>query len=178
VLAELNSVEVAAEIILTHCTTMLSAARTTGRLLYRGEPVFLTQGSSTYTKSSNSITSDSNYNTVATSLSAMMDKCPLLLSAPPDLLDPSTYRNPAAADFFQTISTALEQRTQQGSDISEGRYVATPRNGHLATPDILEASRWGPVVSIWPLDTLHYTVLTTGRQQATTAVDRRVHCLQ
>lgn len=167
VLAELNSVEVAAEIILTHCTTMLSAARTTGRLLYRGEPVFLTQGVS---GSSVSSYSTINSSSVATSLSAMMEKCPLLLSAPPDLLDISTYTNPAAADFFQTISTALEQQQQQQlqqqSDKSGtyGKYVATPRNGHLATPDILEASKWGPVVSVWPLDTLHYTILSTGRQ--------------
>ena len=165
VLVELNSVEVAAELILTHCTTMLSAARTTGRLLYRGEPVFLTQGISSSSVSSSSTVINSS--SVATSLSAMVEKCPLLLSAPPDLLDSNTYTNPAAADFFQTISTALEQQQdQQQSDKNGayGKYVATPRNGHLATPDILEASKWGPVVSVWPLDSLYYTILSTGRQ--------------
>ena len=40
-------------------------------------------------------------------------------------------------------------------------YVATPRNGHLASPDILQASLWGPVVSVWPLDSMHYSILAT-----------------
>ena len=42
-LTELSSVEVAAAFIQSHCTKMLQAARTTGIVMYRGEPIFLSQ---------------------------------------------------------------------------------------------------------------------------------------
>ena len=138
-LAELSSVEVAAAFIRSHCTVMLNAARTTGRVLYRGEPIFLSQGGSSssgqrpsgiggrrssvqrQSNDNNSTNTSTNnggdnspgsYNNedVTSAFSAMMDKNPLLLYAPPDLLDQTTYGNPLAADFFNTISLALEAK--------------------------------------------------------------------
>ena len=222
-LTELSSVEVAAAFIQTHCTKMLQAARTTGRVLYRGEPIFLSQGigSSSGQQLSGSVIrrsfvpnqtngndgSGNGANTnedITSAFTAMITKNPLLLYAPPDLLDQSTYGNPLAVDFFNTISVALETKsaaakkmstsststtmtdasdrnqksTSLNNDVARdsngnsnngiypqeepcSNYVATPRNGHLATPDILQASLWGPVVSIWPLDNMHYSILAT-----------------
>lgn len=144
-LAELSSVEVAAAFIKTHCTVMLNAARTTGRVLYRGEPIFLSQGGSNGQRQpgnggrrssapnqNNVINRNTNRNStsngddsndggdnpagtysnedITSAFAAMMDQHPLLLYAPPDLLDASTYGSPLAADFFDTISLALEAK--------------------------------------------------------------------
>jgi hypothetical protein len=62
----------------------------------------------------------------------------------PDLLIPGTYYdNPAALDYF----TCLEKRLLRSA------VAARPSTGHVATSDPMEAGRWGPVVSVWPLGT-------------------------
>jgi hypothetical protein len=72
----------------------------------------------------------------------------------PDLLIPGTYDtntdNPddAALDYFQ----GLEKRLLRSSSSAVVDVVAArPSTGHIATSDPMEASRWGPVVSVWPL---------------------------
>ena len=62
---------------------------------------------------------------------------PILLQSFSDLQDPKTYNSFAAADFFQSYD-----------NFTLGLFNA----GHIGTPSLMEASAWGGVVSVWPLD--------------------------
>ena len=159
VVADLRTVEAAADFIATHCTVMLQAARSTGRLLYRGEPAFISAAA----QCSQSPATGGDDATFPAALAALMIKRPLLLSSPPDLLDPATS-GAAAADYFLAVSEAMEAAQRRQLQQPPTVYVS-PRTGHLATPDPVAASQWGPVASIWPLDPLRYA--TVGPTEAT-----------
>jgi len=62
----------------------------------------------------------------------------------PDLLSPETYDSPAALSFFRDLESTLVNEPVK------------PSNGHLATTSILDASKWGTAVSIWPMSGAHY----------------------
>ena len=166
---ELRTVEAAAAFITSHCSAMLQAARSTGRLLYRGEPAFLSTATAS-TRQKNIATEGQLTMGLPAALAALMIQTPLLLSSPPDLADPRTY-GPAAADYFAAVSDAMEAQQLMADTLSQHQQqhpqqlqslppvFVSPRTGHLATPDPVAASRWGPVVSIWPLDLLRYAVV-------------------
>ena len=69
---------------------------------------------------------------------------PALIYTAPDLLIPGTYASPLAIDYFKTLDEALSTRG----------VVARPSLSHLTTPVAMDASRWGPITSIWPLENL------------------------
>jgi len=156
--ADLRTVEAAADFIATHCTVMLQAARSTGRLLYRGEPAFISAAA----QRSQSPATGGDDATFPAALAALMIKRPLLLSSPPDLLDPATS-GAAAADYFLAVSEAMEAAQRRQEKLPT--VFVSPRTGHLATPDPVAASQWGPVASVWPLDPLRYA--TVGPIEAT-----------
>jgi hypothetical protein len=134
-LARTLTVQEAADLIRGSCTKTLSAVRNTGRLLYRGEAE----------------------NSLSTST-------PTILSPAFDLLSNRTYNSPLAADFFRSLDGYMHMQktdTDTGADAGSGlgaglgtgqRFPVTPRNGHLATSDVVAASEWGVPVSVWPLD--------------------------
>ena len=78
---------------------------------------------------------------------------PLLYISKSDLLAADTY-NPTAANFFEFCSEAMEK----------SELPISPRRGHLATSDQAQASQWGPICSIWPIDTMHYAWLLKDNQ--------------
>lgn len=78
---------------------------------------------------------------------------PTLLSTPSDLLLPSAYDNPVTADFFKSVNTALHRNNQSS---------IFPDEAHIASPNPMVASKWGPVCSIWPLDSMHYAWVRSG----------------
>jgi hypothetical protein len=59
-----------------------------------------------------------------------------------DLIEEGTYANPVAVDFFRNSDSAMRERN----------LPISPSMGHLATSNPLEASKWGSLCSIWPLD--------------------------
>jgi hypothetical protein len=63
---------------------------------------------------------------------------PRILAPPPDLLLPGTYGTSEALSYFRTLE-----------DIMKDEPVR-PGNGHLATTSIIDATAWGPAVSVWP----------------------------
>lgn len=81
------------------------------------------------------------------------NKIPGLLCTPSDLLSPSAYENPVTADFFKYVNLALHQNNQS---------TVFPDEAHIASPDPMIASQWGPVCSIWPLDSMHYSWVRSG----------------
>jgi hypothetical protein len=129
-----TTVEETASFIKEHCTTILSAVQSTGRPLYRGETIFGENRSGGQQK-------------------------PVLMFPKPDLLSPATYDSPTAADFFTSFTEYMEKSGRSSKDSGAAAAAAevsstvvSARNGHLATPNVLDASKWGPVCSVWPLD--------------------------
>jgi hypothetical protein len=73
-----------------------------------------------------------------------------------DLLETGTYSDfpDVAADYFQSLDRFLMQQGQQ---------QIRPGIGHIAVADLIKASQWGVVESVWPLDVgLHYSWLRGG----------------
>lgn len=62
---------------------------------------------------------------------------PILLQSFSDLQDPKTYNSVIAVDFFKSFD-----------NFTLGLFEA----GHIGTSSAMEASAWGSVASIWPLD--------------------------
>jgi len=80
---------------------------------------------------------------------------PTILAPAFDLLSNRTY-SPLAADYFRCLDSYMAGVGAGG----EPRFPVTPRNGHLATSDVVAASEWGVPVSVWPLDAgLHFAWL-------------------
>lgn len=146
------SVDDATAFILSNCTTILDAARVSGKLLYRGE------GAGEDEKI-----------------------CRLVsVEGTTDLLTVGTYNSSpfAAAEFFSSVdkflfasltaslaqksslpSKFLSFRTNSAYNIAE-HSIVRPKYGHLATSDVQAASQWGVPVSVWPLDSgLHFAWL-------------------
>lgn len=73
-----------------------------------------------------------------------------------DLLETGTYADfsDITADYFRNIDRYLLQQGQQ---------QCRPSIGHLAVADLITASQWGAVESVWPVDDgLHYSWLRGG----------------
>ena len=64
----------------------------------------------------------------------------------PDLLTPGTYDDVEALTYFEKLEKYLTEISQ-----SSMRKLAKPSNAHIGTPNIMEASKWGQAVSVWPV---------------------------
>jgi len=127
---QFSNLDESAEFIQKHCTKILQAARQSGKLLYRGEP-------------------------------SLKGLSAALISSDGDLLDVDTYNerkldandaSPQAkfgslvANYFESLDAAITSSPK-------------PSTSHLATGSIMEASKWGPVASVWPVDALDFAYL-------------------
>ena len=63
----------------------------------------------------------------------------------PDLLEPKTYGEPDALDFFRRLEDSLPPAVG-----------ARPSMGHIGTSSVEAAGAWGAAASIWPLGRLTY----------------------
>jgi hypothetical protein len=78
---------------------------------------------------------------------------------PPDLLIQETHgTDRAALEYFECLERQLlllprttTTSRRNNNNNPKPRLVARPSNGHIATSNPIEAGKWGPIVSIWPL---------------------------
>jgi hypothetical protein len=110
-----------------------------GKFLYRGE--------------------DMNYNYVESTRNSGSDSISVRncvwMNPEPDLLLPGTYSDDNALKYFQSLENCLDTNNEIVVTAKEGKTctnnnIARPSNAHIATPNIVEARKWGESVSIWP----------------------------
>lgn len=113
---------------------LYEVASSGAKFLYRGENIGLGTGTSDDSDDVNSIKSD----------------C-ARMNPKPDLLVPGTYDSDEALRYFHNLEEYLKDLEAFMNFGGRNVVLAKPSNGHIATPSIKEASKWGEPVSIWPL---------------------------